>query len=161
MTTPACSGNCSPGWFCPAGSITRTALPCGGGDRSGLAAPRPAPRDSSHPLEYNRVASDAGSLVFCPAAVGAPLLVQRGFYAVQTVKAGEEERNEEERQDSQRNPTSSLLVEAGFDAQKPCPVGSFCDRGRRYPCPPGASSVLLLLWLLEPALQALYPFVVA
>jgi hypothetical protein len=51
----SCSGECFPGWFCPAGSISATQKPCG------------------------------DTALYCPAGSGSPVHVTRGYYSVGAV----------------------------------------------------------------------------
>jgi hypothetical protein len=67
LTSPACSGLCAPGYFCPVGSSSTTQLPCGGVDvfcLAGSGLPQASP-----PGEYTvgPSATTRNSTLPCPA----------------------------------------------------------------------------------------------
>jgi hypothetical protein len=62
LKTPACSGPCTAGYYCPAGSTTSTAYACGSG--------------AVHPAAY-----------YCPSGSGSPTLVSSGYYSTPTTAA--------------------------------------------------------------------------
>ena len=94
MTANLCSGNCAPGYICPAGSFSDKQVPCGTG--------------RENPSAY-----------YCPGygTTGSwlPVKVDAGYYTI----GG----------DNQYNHTRY--------AQKICPLGHFCQHGKRYRCPGG------------------------
>ena len=47
LWTPECSGTCSPGYYCPVGSISPTQIECGGPDKY-------CPGENSFPLDINK-----------------------------------------------------------------------------------------------------------
>ena len=84
LNSTLCSGPCSPGYFCPEGSIQSNQYPCG---------------------NYS---------FYCPEGSSTRQVVSLGYYSI-----------------------PDDINESIRSNQIPCPPGSYCIAGRKYPCPIG------------------------
>jgi hypothetical protein len=121
LTTPLCSGDCSPGYYCLEGSLHAKSLPCpagryglihglGNANCSGLCSEGYyCPEGSVSPTQRECGESD----VYCPEGSSVPLPVSPGYYTV----GGS----------SPFTRTAQRLTEKGF----------YAFEGLRYPCPSG------------------------
>lgn len=118
LSTAQCTGPCSAGHFCPAGSSKPKEHRCPPGRygaRQGLMdrgcdGPCPAGYYCSEGATTPQPCGSDG--FFCPTSSGRPLPVQPGYYSTggtNTTRTGE----------------------------VACPPGSYCTRGIRQPCPAG------------------------
>ena len=139
LSTPSCTGTCNAGFYCPAGSTSAAAVPCGSNAvycGGGTGAPVPA-----DPGYYTLGGSNDGT-----ARTGEALCLP-GTYCAGGV--------EYECPDGTYGDVSGLaspacagLCSAGFvcpagsfsNESQPCPVGSYCPPGAQVPCPRGTYS---------------------
>ena len=138
LSNSSCSGACTGGYYCPAGSTRATALPCGSADKwcpPGAAAPTAitdqhhytTPQSASPLLRTGERTCDAGyycvggyrlqcgaASSFCPPGSDSATTVQTGYYSAPVT-------------------TSAALR----TTEEPCLEGSYCQDGVRHSCPPG------------------------
>ena len=91
LSSSACSGVCSAGYFCPAGSVSGTAVACGGMDRcdgvtwshqcAASACPRAAV-DHVTPHLHSCLCSWCHCTRYCPAGSSVAVLVPLGSYSL-------------------------------------------------------------------------------
>ena len=117
LSTSACSGNCSEGFYCPAASKSRVEEECG----------------DPH--------------VYCPAASPKPTPVPVGYFSLTGKTIGRFEHVEIHPVDDEENDRFSGRKFKIFQDPDPnmtirdrieiCPKGMYCNRGVRYLCPAG------------------------
>ena len=107
LSDAACSGGCTAGYYCPAGSATPQALTCADGYAGTLCA------DSDNASCLDTVLTQfAPESVYCPAGVALPMSVPQGYLSL----------------GNNSTMRSSVL---------PCSSGTYCVNGVNASCPAG------------------------
>ncbi|GLD94486.1 hypothetical protein PINS_up003097 [Pythium insidiosum] len=117
LLSPACSGPCAPGFFCPAGSTSATSRACG------------------------------SARFYCPQGSGARRLVDAGFYTMQLPFTVDDGGFRQRHEPSSSSASQQRQCEPGFfcsnGIRRPCPPGTVGDRpglttaACSGPCPAG------------------------